>query len=103
MRAAILTVMFGVMVGVASAADEKDKLVREIDLKDIKVTPPEKSVIGKPKTIKDAEELAKIIPDEEQAAKVAKKVDFAKEKLVLFAWSGSGRDKLTASEKTSEK
>jgi hypothetical protein len=103
MRTAVMTVACGLMVGVLGAADEKDKLVREVELKDVKVTPPAKSVVTKPKTIKDAEELAKVIPDKGQAAKVAEKVDFAKEKLVLFAWNGSGRDKLTASDKKTDK
>lgn len=66
--------------------------VREIDTKDVKVD-FEKGSVKKPTVIATAEEFDKAIPD---GAAIKKKVDFAKDKLVLFAWGGSGGDKLKA-------
>jgi len=40
------------------------------------------------------EELAKLIPDKDEAAKIAAEVDFSKDYLLVFAWKGSGKDKL---------
>ena len=39
--------------------------------------------------------MAKAIKDEAAVAAVKKAVDFEKEQVVYFAWSGSGQDKLT--------
>ena len=58
--------------------------VAEIDAKDIKVDFEKGKVIA-PKTISTAEELAKAIPDSDP---ILKKVDFGRDKLVLFAWGG---------------
>ena len=63
---------------------------REIDVKGMKIT-AKKGPIKSPTIITNAEELDKAIPGSEG---VKKQVDFAKEKLVLFSWSGSGGDKL---------
>ena len=43
--------------------------------------------------IANIDEFGKAIPDAEATAK---KIDFSKEKAVLFAWGGSGGDKLTS-------
>lgn len=66
--------------------------LREIDAKNIKVE-FEKGRVTKPHVIASDEDLAKAIPDSEA---IKKQVDFTKEKLLLFAWGGSGGDKLTA-------
>ncbi|MBI3823816.1 MAG: hypothetical protein HY289_14195 [Planctomycetes bacterium] len=66
--------------------------VRELDTDKVKVD-FEKGRVNKPTTITTAEELDKAIPE---AGAIKKQVDFTKEKLVLFAWGGSGGDKLTA-------
>ena len=50
----------------------------------------------KPADIISAAELVKVIADKETQDKIKKEVDFAKHKLVYFAWAGSGQDKLTA-------
>jgi len=75
--------------------DEKPAIVKEIDLKGLKLPPARGGNATKPTTITSAEELAKAIPDEEAQAKIKKDVDFAKQKVVFFAWAGSGQDKLT--------
>jgi hypothetical protein len=42
-----------------------------------------------------AKDLAKIFPNNDEQAKLTKLVNFDSENLLLFAWSGSGGDKLT--------
>jgi hypothetical protein len=80
----------------AARADDKADAVKEIELKDLKKA-PEFAGVNKPTEIASADELAKAIPDEDAVAKIKKDVDFAKVKLVLFSWQGSGGDKLTFS------
>lgn len=48
----------------------------------------------KPIEIKSAEDAAKSF-GKEAAAKLAEKVDFAEQIVLVFAWRGSGQDKLT--------
>ena len=48
-----------------------------------------------PTVIADAKELAKAVADEEAQKRIQGKVDFQRQQLLLFAWSGSGLDKLT--------
>lgn len=79
------------MTPLALSAGDAAK-VREIDTSKLKID-FEKGRVNKPKLIASVEELDKAIPD---ADAVKKKVDFTKEKLLLFAWGGSGGDKLTA-------
>lgn len=64
------------------AAGEKDK----IDTKAGKATEPTK--------VTTAEELEKRIPDEDTRKRLAKEVDFKTHTLLVFAWQGSGQDKL---------
>jgi hypothetical protein len=75
-----------------SAAEPKEVAVRALD---IKVDAPAKGRPTEPTAITSAEELAKAIPDEAAVAAVKKAVDFHLEKVVYFAWSGSGQDKVT--------
>src|SRR5262245_28906746 len=91
---------FGLVLLSAAYADEtnkggKDGVVREIDLKGYsrdKTT----GVASKPTKIANAEELAKAIPDKEWRDRIAKQVDFDKEELLFFAWTGSaGTDELS--------
>jgi hypothetical protein len=51
----------------------------------------------KPVEIKSAEELANspLFADAASREAIKKQVNFAKEKLVVFVWSGSGQDKLS--------
>lgn len=84
----------------ASAAAEDTVAVKEINLKDLKVKFVEGGKAEKPAEIKTADELAKNEALKDAAEAIAKKVDFTKEKLVLFWWGGSGGDKIAADEKT---
>lgn len=84
-------------------ADEKPKpaaAVKEIDLGQIKGIPRGKA--GEPTEIKSAKDLAKAFEDEKVRAAIARQVDFANQKLVYFAWAGSGQDKLTVAASSKE-
>jgi len=84
------------LVTLAAGDGKEEIVVTEISLADV----PAAIVQGKPTmptTITTAEELAKVFADESVAARIKKDIDFEKQKLVYFAWSGSGQDKLTHS------
>jgi hypothetical protein len=76
-------------------------LVREpvkLSLEGVKVDFARGGYEPKPLEIKSADELAKaeVFADEASRTALGKRVDFAKDKLVVFVWSGSGGDKLVA-------
>lgn len=104
---AMLTALFLAASLNAAAQEKKDKdkpAVREIPTKDLKLTSPERGKVGEPAVITSAEELAKNETVGKSADELKKHVDFAKEKLVVFAWAGSGQDKIAAGElKTADK
>jgi len=97
---ALLTVTVCGLMAVAATADDKKAVVREVDLKGYEVNAKNRGQVTKPTKITSAEELAKALPGKDVAEKVAKQVDFSKEYLLLFRWSGSGGDQLTASGET---
>ena len=77
---------------------DKDSVAKEISLKDLKLDPaPPNNDVKKRTNITSAAQLAKAFPDKVTQDKIAKQVDFAKQYLVYFRWSGSGGDKLTVS------
>jgi hypothetical protein len=82
--------------------EKKDAIVRELDAKGVPRV-LERGTVDKPTIITSAEELAKAISVEEVQARIKKEVDFAKEKMLFFAWSGSGGDKLTPTVEKGEK
>jgi oxalate decarboxylase/phosphoglucose isomerase-like protein (cupin superfamily) len=47
-----------------------------------------------PKVVSSEEDLKKAIPDDDTRKRVGKLVDFKEQKLLVFAWKGSGGDKL---------
>jgi hypothetical protein len=75
-------------------AQPQEPVVREIDLKGFHTEHP-KNDFAKPTKINTQAELAKIIPDKGWQSKIAKRVDFGKEYLLFFAWSGSSEDWLS--------
>ncbi len=91
--AIVLTFLLFAILGIR-ADDKKDITVKEVDLKALKREFP-KSGFGKPTEITSEDELKKAIPEEDVQAKLKKEIDFGKQKLLFFAWSGSGQDKLT--------
>ena len=101
MRAcAILAVLF--VGSLAVAADEKPA-IKELSTKDLKLNFPRGGKATEPATIASAEDLAKNDVIKDAADEIKKKIDFSKEKLVVFAWGGSGQDKLAADLKTADK
>src|SRR5262245_17386622 len=91
MRIAILGALFLVLP--AFAADDKPA-VKEIPTKDLKIAFPKGGKASEPTEIKTADDLAKSPVLKDAADDIKKQVNFEKEKLVLFAWSGSGQDKI---------
>jgi hypothetical protein len=85
--------------GSFAAADDK-AAVREIPTKGLKVLPPKGGKATAPTEIKSADELAKNEALKGAADAITKQVNFETEKLVFFAWSGSGQDKVAPDEKS---
>src|SRR5262249_51893601 len=83
-----------------SLADEpKDKkndeipAFRELSAKGVKTREDGKAT--EPIVVKSAKELSKVMADKAEEARVNKEVDWDKQYLLVFAWGGSGGDKLT--------
>jgi hypothetical protein len=94
MRACAMLAVFA--FGSALIAEDKPAPLTPLDLKDVATVQPKEGDVTKPTEIKSTEELAKSpLFGAGAADKLMKHVDFAKQKLVVFAWSGSGQDKLT--------
>ena len=87
----VFAALFCLVLPFGLIAGEPGKL-RPIDAKDLKVD-FQKGKVTAPKLIASADELDKTIAN---ADAIKKQVDFGKDKLVLFAWGGSGGDKLSA-------
>lgn len=100
MRAcAILTVL---LLGIPVQAEDK-AVVKELPTKDLKIAFPEGGKATEPTTIASAEALAKSPILKDAAEALAKQVDFKTEKLVVFAWGGSGQDKVALVAKEKDK
>lgn len=100
MRAlAVATVLCCALLTVAA---EDKPAVKEIPTKDLKLTFPEGGKATEPKEIKSVEDLKKSEVVGGAADELMKQVSFDKEKLVVFAWGGSGGDRLTASIKDAD-
>jgi hypothetical protein len=90
-----LVVALPAWAGYKSQKDEDKAAVRKLELKGAKLGIP-KGKVANPTEITTAEQLAKAFPDEQELqAKIKSQVDFTKEKLLYFAWSGSGGDSLS--------
>ena len=95
MRSAICLSVVVAAAGALAADPKPDPKEAAVRALDVKVSSPAKGRPTEPTAITSAEELAKAIPDEAAVAAVKKAVDFEREKVVYFAWSGSGQDKVT--------
>src|SRR5262245_45061570 len=99
MRFAMNLLVAGFVLAPLARADDPSKkpdaVVREIDLKGYPAAPP-RGDVHKPVIITTAEELARAFVKPEWQDRVKKQVDFARDKLLFFAWSGSGGDRLMA-------
>ena len=71
---------------------QKEDAARPLDLKGVKMVYPDTTTEPRPVVITSADELAKAKAFADDAAReaVMKQVDFAKEKVVVFVWAGSG-------------
>ncbi|MBM3983956.1 MAG: DUF4443 domain-containing protein [Planctomycetes bacterium] len=97
------TILCAVLAALVAAPvlGEDKPAVKELDTKDLKVAFPEKVPgIKNPEVVTIADALAKSPTLKDAADAVKKLVNFEKEKLVVFAWQGSGGDKLSAVAKT---
>jgi hypothetical protein len=87
--------LFAVSAGVTVASDLD---LIKLSLQGVQVDFSQGGYEPKPLEIKSADELAKatIFADEASRDAIKKQVDFSKDKLVVFVWSGSRRDKFAA-------
>ncbi len=83
-----------VLVGMVGAADKPAGPIRELE----GVQPKEDAFRParplRPLVLKSAEKAARYL-SEEDVARLKKEVDFAQQVVLLFAWQGSGQDRLT--------
>lgn len=75
--------------------DDPSTVVQEVKVKGLKANPRGKAAL--PTLITNKKELTKAVSSKEALAVLQKKVDFAKSKVLLFSWQGSGGDRLTPS------
>ena len=100
MRIALLAFLF--LAASAFAADDKP-VVKEIPTKDLTLTFPVKGTgTSKPDVFTSADDVAKSPVLQKAAEAIGKQVDFKKEKLVVFTWSGSGQDKSASEAKMTD-
>lgn len=95
-----------VALAVPVTAADKTQPLTAVDLKgkEIAVVQPKEGNPLQPTEIKTTDELTKSpLFAESSIEKVKKEVNFEKEKLVVFAWSGSGRDVIAGVLVTEEK
>jgi hypothetical protein len=67
---------------------------RELDVAGLRL-PPRFGRFTDPTKITSLAELARAVPDGAAQAAIIKQVNFKNECVLLFAWSGSGRDRLS--------
>jgi hypothetical protein len=93
---AIATVSLSAAYSHESNNRGKDAIVRTIDLGGFYRTSTT-GVASKPTKIANADELARAIPDGGKVwcDRIARQVDFDKEELLFFAWTGSATDTLS--------
>jgi hypothetical protein len=82
------------LLDAAEPTDPRAPAPREIKLARGKLDPVRER-FDRPRVAATAEELAKLVPDKDAQGAIAKEVDFKKEQLLLFRWSGSGQDSLS--------
>jgi hypothetical protein len=75
-------------------AGGKGALVREIDLKGYAPDETDGDPT-RPTRISTLDELAKVVPNPQVRKQIAEQVDFDKEELLFFAWTGSNTDSLS--------
>ena len=98
----ILTAAMLLLTAPAIAFEDKPEPDSDTKARELKIEkgtfPRGKGRPSDPTKITSKEELEKAVPDADTAAVIATQVDFKKDIVLLFAWSGSGGDKLTMAE-----
>jgi hypothetical protein len=109
MKTSLLALAFcGLTLPAVALADDKakeekkDTPVQELDATGVPRV-LDRGDVNKPTVITSAEELAKAIAGEQVQARLKKAVDFTKQQILFFAWSGSGGDELTYTVENGEK
>src|SRR5262249_43772379 len=97
-----LTLPAGAIAEDKTKEEKKAAVVKELDATGVPRV-LERGVVSKPTAITSAEELTKAIPVEKVQTRLKKEVDFTKQQVLFFAWSGSGGDKLTPTVEKGEK
>ncbi|MBQ17490.1 MAG: hypothetical protein CMJ65_10230 [Planctomycetaceae bacterium] len=59
-----------------------------------KVPAGTRGAVQKPETVDSAKRFAELVPDEKQAKDLGKRIDWDKQHVLVFRWSGSGQDRL---------
>ena len=93
----LLTLMFATSVSYAATSTTAEEMLPPIqDITDIKANEQIWKVAkrGVPLTLRSKSEAARYFA-EPQLKLLLKKVDFQKQTLLVFAWRGSGQDKMT--------
>ena len=98
----LLTIALGFCFATVAAADDKDKLVRELELKSPRIGVKKGAQPADAAKITSKAELEQLVTDEPTRDAIAKIVDFDKDYMLIFAWSGSGGDKLAAADEKGE-
>lgn len=98
MRSLVAMTVCGLLAFAVIAADEKKDVVREIDLKGVKLSPV-RGPLKEAQVIESLEDLEKVVGE---GASKGIKIDFKAEKLAFFQWSGSGQDKMTYATETKD-
>ena len=98
MRTLLLAILCFASTASIVAAEDKDKLVRELELKSPKIGVKKGAQPSDAAKITSKVELEELIPDEATRDAIAKIVDFDKDYILIFAWAGSGGDKLAAAD-----
>jgi hypothetical protein len=85
----------GILLASVSVADDKPT-IRTLELNQVELVYPDRATEPKPVIITTADDLTKAsqFANDASRAAIKKQVDFAKEKLVIFVWAGSGGDRL---------
>jgi hypothetical protein len=95
LRLLLVTVALTLLASVALADEKKmTDTIREIAVDKADKIESKPGAAKKPTKITTAEELEKQIPDEATRKRLAKEVDFTTHTLLVFAWKGSGKDKI---------
>jgi hypothetical protein len=97
-----LTLSTGAFAEDRAKEENKGAVVTELDATGVPRV-LERGDVSKPTVIASADELVKAIPGKEVQTRLNKAVDFSKQQILFFAWSGSGGDKLTYTVEKGEK